>query len=164
MKSVDYKKNLTDESRVFFSWSNHENLPVLSVSDNVQKLLGFAPEEFTTGKHTYLSLIHFQDQARLLAEIDSAKSKKLEECTLTPYKIRNAQGHYLYVSSSIQFIKNDNDNVEEFRGYIQSSTHSSESNKLLNLVLSSTHLGLWEWSVDEQTIPITLNGSKILLS
>ena len=162
MNNVSDKRHSNHKNRIFFSWANDKNLPVLSVSDNVQSVLGFNATDLLSGKPTYLSLVHFQDKERLLSEIDLAKENRLEECTLTPYKIRSADGQYHYVSSTIQLIKNNHNDIEELQGYIHDTASDSEQNKLLGLVLSSTNLGLWEWDIPKKCVKFDKRLANIL--
>jgi PAS domain S-box-containing protein len=74
-------------------WQSAPPWPVDYISPNVQALLGYAPEDLTTGRISFETLIHPEDRLRVHQEADMQRCKGLTHYE-QQYRLRNATGAY----------------------------------------------------------------------
>lgn len=106
---------------VAFKWNAAKGWPVEHVSLNVEDQFGYTPEDFTSGKVSYPSIIHPDDLLRVGAEVASYSEKKgsfFEQ----EYRIKHADGEYRWVFDFTVVVRDSNGIITHFKGYINDIT------------------------------------------
>ena len=104
---------------VAFLWKNAEGWPVEFVSDNVNDLLGYKSEDFTSGKISYAEVVHPQDLERVGEEVAIfSEEKGREEFAHKPYRVIAKKGEIKWVDD-MTFIRRDrNGNITHYEGIV----------------------------------------------
>ena len=102
---------------VVFKWKAAEGWPVEYVSPNVSQF-GFEPEEFTSGKVPYATIVHPDDLERVAGEVESFTSAGLA-CFEQEYRIvgRDGQARWLYDFTVV--VRDEKNQVTHYHGYVQ---------------------------------------------
>ncbi|BBP42318.1 PAS domain-containing hybrid sensor histidine kinase/response regulator [Thiosulfativibrio zosterae] len=140
---------------VLFVWENKPNWPVVQVSKNIKRILGYDPEAFTLQNIPYIEQIHLDDLPRVGAEV--AKALANPKCTgfeHQPYRLRNAAGEYRWVRDTTQLIRDDKHQVTHFLGYLIDVTTefkhqqtAKEYQLRYELAFEAINDGLWDWDL-----------------
>ena len=129
------KETLTIINRgntVAFTWKNAEGWPVEFVSDNVEKLFGYAAEDFTSGRVPYTSCIHPDDLKRVAQEVEEFSNEKDKtEFTHEPYRIITNSGQIKYISDWSFIVRNSKGIITHYQGIIGDVTERKKSEKQL---------------------------------
>ncbi|MFK5986516.1 MAG: PAS domain-containing protein, partial [Pseudomonadota bacterium] len=131
---------------MFLKWANKEKSPVEFVSQNILTILGYTPDDFMEGKIKYFDLIHPDDIAKVMHEIDYSSTHGIDEFTHELYRIKDNLGNYHHVYEHTQIIRDNQGNIIHYQGYISDETDFFQKQERLELVLSGTGLGLWDWN------------------
>ncbi|MFC4637337.1 PAS domain S-box protein [Deinococcus hohokamensis] len=75
------------------------------VSDKVTPMLGYTREQWTGSPHFWESLLHPEDRARVLAQLP--ERSRQEEPYSIDYRLRHADGHYLWLRDLITPVVED---------------------------------------------------------
>lgn len=105
---------------VVFKWQNREGWPVEYVSPNVAAQFGYTPEDLTSGKVPYASIVHPDDLARVGAEV-SAFSKQGLASFDQIYRIAHADGLYCWINDFTTVIRGQDGAITHYLGYILKS-------------------------------------------
>ena len=140
---------------VLFVWENKPNWPVVQVSKNIKRTLGYDPEAFTQQNTPYIEQIHLDDLPRVGAEV--AKALADPQCSSfenKPYRLRNAAGEYRWVKNTTQLIRDDKQQVTHFLGYLIDVTtefmlqqKAKEYQLRYELAFEAINDGLWDWDL-----------------
>ncbi len=83
---------------VIFQWKNEKGLPVEFVSDNVEKIFGYAPEEFLNGDIDYLDTVHPDDLEMVLKDgAGFGITHEINDFKPEPYRIKTKNGEIKWV-------------------------------------------------------------------
>ncbi|WP_193113423.1 diguanylate cyclase [Sulfurimonas marina] len=126
-------ENLVDEQRdllslfdigdsTLFKWCNNEAWSVAYVSKNVEKMLEYTKEDFSSNRVTYLDCIYKDDYNRVAKEVENAEHDKLDFFTHEPYRIVTKSGEIKWVVDYTVVKKDETGNIEYFIGYISDIT------------------------------------------
>lgn len=113
---------------VIFRWRIGEGWPVDYVSVNVQSQFGYDPNDFTSGKVKYKSIIHPDDIARIEQEVQEFKQKDVPYFE-QEYRIFTASGEIKLVYDFTVIVKNEVGQIDYFHGYILDITEREVANK-----------------------------------
>ncbi len=104
---------------VAFLWRNEAGWPVEFVSDNITKLTGYTPQEFTTGEVRYAEIIHPEDLDRVAGEVaDYSRDEDREGFTHQPYRLVS-KGREVRWVDDITYIRRDSKGaITHFEGII----------------------------------------------
>jgi len=150
--------SLFDKSdSVLFKWNNDATWSVAYASSGVEKLFGYTREQFIEGVVPYASLIHPEDIERVKQEVRQGAKSKEEFFKHAPYRIRTKEGTIKWVLDYTVLLKNHNDSVLYFVGYITDITEQInlqlETTKLkerFELVLDAINDGIWDWDIENR--------------
>ncbi|MBU2647186.1 PAS domain S-box protein [bacterium] len=118
---------------VVFRWRNTENWPVDYVSPNVQKILGYRPEEFLNEQLHYKDLIDEQDLDRVYRRKMAPAKEGIDSLEHAPYRLRHKNGNLVWILDYTRFVRNQAGEVEFLHGYIiDISQYKATEEKLEN--------------------------------
>ncbi len=112
---------------VLFEWRNAPEWPVQFVSQNVKHLLGHKPEDFTSGKIAYGSLIHKSDLRRVSDEVSNHTEHRHEIFEHEPYRLKRTDGSYIWVLDHTRILYDSKDSVLGYFGYLIDITEHQDA-------------------------------------
>lgn len=102
---------------VVLQWKNEEGWPVEYVSDNVEEVLGYRPEDLTSGESKYTDIIHDEDLERVVEEVNANTNPGDERFTHEPYRIVTPGGGERWVREHTKNIWRDGE-LTHHLGYL----------------------------------------------
>ncbi|MEA2099587.1 MAG: diguanylate cyclase [Campylobacterota bacterium] len=107
---------------VLFKWNNDESWSVSSVSQSVNKLLGYTQHEFQNNSIQYSACIYHDDLKQVMAEVVEAVEKNLYFFEHKPYRIHTKSGEIKWILDSTVIVRDENNEVINFIGYLTDIT------------------------------------------
>lgn len=129
-----------------FKWKNNPSWDVEYVSKNISRVLGYECDDFLSQKTSYASIIHSDDLEKVLAEVKNAIQNHLETFIHEPYRVVKKSGEILWLLDTSYIIRNKNNEITHFLGYISDITKK----KLLEIQLRELNENLHN-EVEKQT-------------
>lgn len=118
------EQTLDEERRLFisgptvvFKWRAAEGWPVEYVSPNVASQLGYAPEDFTTGKIMFADIIHPEDLPRVSTNVQLHNKSGVQHFE-QEYRLAHRNGQYLWLYDLTVVIRNNTGEVTHYHGYV----------------------------------------------
>ncbi|MBV5326070.1 MAG: PAS domain S-box protein [Chlorobium sp.] len=108
---------LTGGSVYQFSWKNKLQGPVTFVSSNIQQLLGYTSDEFTSGQISYGSLIYPDDLATFVEELHRSIERNIDSFE-QEYRLRKKDGTVFRVCDYTIVLRDKKSNTLCYEGYI----------------------------------------------
>ena len=102
---------------VVFTWKAEEGWPVEYVSPNVREQLGYAPEDFTTGRIPYAAVVHPDDLVRVGAEVSAYGEQGVPSFEQT-YRVRRADGEFRWVRDFTTVRRDEDGEIRCYHGYV----------------------------------------------
>lgn len=99
---------------------------MLFISDAVERLTGWAPEEFITGQKTFAQLLHPDDVAWTTEKV--SEMLKAEQAYMIEYRIIDRAGKEHWVSESASGVRGEDGNIEWIDGVIIDVSDSKRRN------------------------------------
>ncbi len=131
-KEQDILLSLFDKGdSVLFKWNNDEHWSIDYVSSSVEKLLGYTKGDFTNKQITYNDCIHKDDISRVIEEVNSGSIAHKEFFKHEPYRVIRKNGDIRWVIDYTVIIRDNNDNITHYLGYINDITEEKTKDKLL---------------------------------
>jgi PAS domain S-box-containing protein len=109
---------LDGSTLIFFRWRNEEGWPVEYVTSTVEGLLGYSAEAFKSGQIIYANLIHPDDLPTVIAEVQSNSDSAVERFEHVPYRVRHANGAYIWVNDTTAILRNAQGKATHYFGHI----------------------------------------------
>ncbi|NQV42288.1 MAG: PAS domain S-box protein [Candidatus Marinimicrobia bacterium] len=124
---------------MIIKWAFSADDPVLSVSENVEKILGYTVEEFMSGGIVPAKIIHPDDidAVRKTSQDAVANGEIAFECE--PYRLQKKDGTYIWVSDYSAVNRDDQGHPLDFSGLIWEISHVIEAENELKLLLREIH-------------------------
>ncbi len=116
---------------VLFKWKNDENWTVEHVSSNIYKLLELTTNDFYNENIKYSSFIHKKDIKRVFDEVSKASNSDTSYFKHEPYRIITQSSEIKWVIDYTVIIRDDNNQIINYIGYIHDITEERENEKLL---------------------------------
>jgi len=116
---------------ILFKWKNDEAWSVAHASQSVERLLGYSTDDFLSAKISYAECVHRDDLPRVMDEVNSALEEKKEYFEHTPYRLYTKLGEIKWVYDSTILVRDSNDNVTHFIGYVTDITEMREKEQQL---------------------------------
>jgi len=107
----------TQGPAVVFKWKDADGWPVEYVSENVEDVLGYTPDELTTGDVSYGEIIHAKDAARVTREVTANSGDTTDRFSHAPYRIMTADGEKRWVLDNTKNIRTDGE-ITHRLGYL----------------------------------------------
>ncbi len=116
---------------VLFKWNNDEHWSIDYVSSSVINLLGYKQSDFLNNNVSYASCIHKDDLTRIIEEVKKGNNSKQDFFKHHPYRIITKDKEIKWVLDYTVIIKDDNNNITHYLGYVTDITHEKEKETLL---------------------------------
>ncbi|MFQ3574229.1 MAG: PAS domain-containing protein, partial [Thermodesulfovibrionales bacterium] len=146
-------------------WKNSENWPVEYVSKNVTKVLGYTEEELLSEDTRYSDFIHPDDLQRVSDELSYYLSNNINFFEQF-YRLRLKDGSYRWFYDFTMTVRDSNNMVTSFKGYLLDQTRQKEAEinlvrerERLDNIIRGTNAGTWEWNV--QTGEVVFNNRAV---
>lgn len=141
--TIQEADDIIDKSKsIAFVWQNTEGLPVSFVSGNLNKSLGYEPEDFLVRKLKYTAIIHPEDLSRVLEDLrelpGNAKQNIIDH---EPYRILTADGKERWVKVSCYVRRDKTGKATHFQGIVEDITNLKQHQDELyrsNILLEKT--------------------------
>jgi len=165
---IEAKEQLRKERDLFSDgpvctmiWSPEKSWPVLYVSDNIHKILGYTSREMISSEFNYASLIHSEDIDRISLEMEMHRNNNVNSFEQS-YRIKSKSGSYKWFYNFTKLVRNTLGKVIEVRGYIFDQSALMQANKALSLSehnfrLLAEYNNDWEYWIDQ-------NGKYVFIS
>jgi diguanylate cyclase (GGDEF)-like protein/PAS domain S-box-containing protein len=141
LKETNNLLSLFDESdNVLFKWKNDETWSVAFVSKSVYSLLGYTKEEFEEGKVCYSSCIFPEDISRVTKEVEDFSKSDKNFFKHKPYRIKTKSGQLKWISDSTTLIKNSDNVITYFLGYLSDITEEKNYQDRLEILSRTDQL------------------------
>jgi len=102
---------------VVFKWEDTDGWPIEYVSENVEEVLGYTPDELQSGEMQYLDIIHEDDRGRIVEEASELDSEGVDSITLDPYRVATASGGVRWVKEYTRAIESGGE-PDHLLGYL----------------------------------------------
>jgi diguanylate cyclase (GGDEF)-like protein/PAS domain S-box-containing protein len=112
---------------VLFKWNNDETWSVNSVSQSVQRLLGYSPDALLSHQIVYAKLIHPDDIERVEQEVHHAIENNSYFFTHQPYRIFTLEGEVKWILDNTVIVRDSENTIINFVGYLTDITALKKS-------------------------------------
>ncbi|MFW5900299.1 MAG: PAS domain S-box protein [Halodesulfurarchaeum sp.] len=103
---------------VIFKWRDEPDWPILSVSENVEDVLGYTARELETNSMTYADLVHDRDLTHLREEARKYTNGELDRLGHDPYRVETKDGRIRWVLEHTRTIEDPALGTEVLFGYV----------------------------------------------
>lgn len=109
-----YEMALASFDRIFYVW--YPLTDKVLIQGAFEKVFGYSPEEYPQTTVAWRNLVHPDDRARILPEVENALQQQ-QPFTLR-YRVRAKRGHYIYVEDQGHFIRDAEGRILNVVGFI----------------------------------------------
>jgi PAS domain S-box-containing protein len=127
------EKALLEERRLFiggptvaFKWRAAEGWPVDYVSPNLLERFGYTPEDLTSGRVPYASIVHPDDLARVVEEVESHGASGVP-CFEQEYRIARADGEWRWVHDFTVVVRDSGGCITRYDGHVADVTERKQA-------------------------------------
>lgn len=168
-EALRYERDLFSEGPMFTILRGMgPDLPVLRVSRNVEKLLGYTPKEMTTPGFLFADLLHPDDKERLRAESLAFQSQGRSVYEQS-YRLRTKQGEYRWFSDRTNLVFDEQGTLLSIQGYVFDQNYQKtlettleKERRRLEGIVSSMDAGTWEWNLETKEHTINSRWAEML--
>lgn len=159
VKELIKNQNLFSSGPVItIEWVPQNNWPIKNISNNCENILGYTKDEMLYKDFNYSNLIHPDDKYKVSQEVQYFIKNNIDMFEQS-YRIQLKDGTYKYFYDYTKVIRNDNNKIINFIGYIFDQTNLKEKeksllvekNRLSNIIIG-TNTGTWEWNIQTNDI------------
>ena len=115
---------LTASPAVIYSYDLADPYATTFVSQNVEKLLGFAPREFTEDPRFWLEHVHMDDLSRVLGEAGNVLERGFFRLD---YRLQGKNGDFLWIRDETRLVRDSHGTPREVVGYIVDVTERRQA-------------------------------------
>ncbi|MDZ7716411.1 MAG: PAS domain S-box protein [Balneolaceae bacterium] len=151
--SYPFSELLQNSTIIFYHCSLEENYPIVFISDNVQDILGYQPEEFYSSSTFWMDKIHPEDREKVNAAFLDILNEKRR---VFEYRIRHKNGDYLWIRDENTVSYDDQGEPKAITGTainISGQKEAEEEVKKLNATL--------EQRIEERTRDLSSANRKL---
>lgn len=127
--SYPFKELLATSGIIFYHCSVEEKFPLLFISDNVEEILGFTPEEFYRKDSLWMDRLHPDDHDHIVRSFE-----KLPETNsfVAEFRFLDKSNEYIWLRDEVRLIRADNGNPESIVGSSINITSRKKAEEELN--------------------------------
>lgn len=101
-----YRTLVEDTSVVIYRDKATENSPALFISKQIENILGYTPEEFTSDPEFWIQAVHPQDFERVMKSIHETLTSGMR--TICEYRIKSKSGEWVWLRDESVLINDEN--------------------------------------------------------
>lgn len=133
---------------VVCKWKNDAEAgwPVTYVSENVEDVFGYTPEELYAADPAYSEIIHNEDLPRVTEEVKS-NGGNVDQFQHEPYRIKTATGEIRWVLDYTQNVRDEDGTITDRVGYIVDITERKDREIYLEQAEAVGEFGTWKWGI-----------------
>lgn len=142
--AIDEWELFSEGPVVVFEWRNEEGWPVEYVSPNVERRLGYSPEELYAAEPPYAEIVHSDDIDRVTREVEAGSEEPTDRFSHEPYRMVTKGGDIRWVLDYTQIVR-ENGEITGYVGYVVDITEYKsqlEYVNALNATIRSLHEAL----------------------
>ncbi|NGP77966.1 PAS domain S-box protein [Balneolaceae bacterium YR4-1] len=127
--SYPFKELLATSGIIFYHCSVEENFPLLFISDNVEEILGFTPDEFYQKDSLWMDRLHPDDHDEIIRSFE-----KLHETNsfVAEFRFLDNNNEYIWLRDEVRMIRTDNGKPESIVGSSINITSRKKAEEELN--------------------------------
>lgn len=132
-----------------FIWKNEKDWPVEYVSKNIMNHLGYAPEDFTSGRFKFENFVHFDDWSEIIKDGHRKVFTEGASNYTQEYRLRSSDGDYLWVHDFTMVVRDHHGEISHFHGYLTNITDRKnveealrESEGRLRAIIDNSPVGI----------------------
>jgi PAS domain S-box-containing protein len=111
--------NIINQSpAIVFIWKNEIGWPVEYVSENVESVFGYTPEEFLSGTVSYADVIHPDDMKRILHDLAAYARNKREKRIDQEYRIITRDGNLVWLDHRTLILRDEQGEIKRYQGIV----------------------------------------------
>ena len=115
-----------------FIWKNLPGWPVMYVSNNVEKWLGYSSDDFISGKVIFANIVHPEDLNRVSEEVATFSGEKnRNDFAHKPYRIISKDGQVKWFDDRTSIIRDKKGNITHYEGILLDITEIILAEELL---------------------------------
>jgi len=139
---AEKREMFTQGPAVVFKWREAEGWPVEYVSQNVEEVLGYTPDELQSGSVQFTELIHEEDRERVLQVVADNSTEGIEQFSHEPYRVVTADGTVRWVLNYTRNIWKDGE-ITNRLGYLVDITEQRQNEIYLQNAQKVADIGWW---------------------
>lgn len=149
-------------------WSPKKGWPILYVSKNVEKVLGYSQETILSEEFFFEPLIHTDDLDMIVKEVEKNIAQGIDTFEQS-YRLKMKDGSYKWFYDFTKLVRNTENEIESIRGYLFDQSRLKETEgrlaretQKLNDILFGTNIGTWEWNLDTREMVINERWAEVI--
>lgn len=122
-----------DGPAVVFRWDPdaEEGWPVDYVSENVEDVFGYTPEELESGEVPYSDLLLEEEIDRIAREVAEHSDETTERFSHEPYRIETKDGDHRWVEDITKIVRDETGDITNYLGYLLDITERKHTQAAL---------------------------------
>lgn len=151
--SFPFENFANASSIIFYQCSLDSNFPIVNISHNVEKILGYQPEDFYKNSTFWMEKIHPEDQLR----VNESFLDIIEERNRTyVYPFHHKDGHYVWLRDENTVIYDSDRNPQTIAGTAIDITKQKQAEKEVKKLNATL-----EQRIEERTRNLTVTNRKL---
>lgn len=138
---------------IFYHCSLEDNFPLLYISENVRRILGFAQNEFEQNNSLWIHRIHPQDKEEVLQNFNKVFNR---EAFVSEFRFKHKEGCYIWLRDEVKLVRDD---TGEPQSIVGSSIDITERKKAEQEVQKLNET--LEKRIEERTKDLTVANEKL---
>lgn len=135
VEALERERNLFAEGPVFtMEWGPepYDNLPLRSFSSNVEKIIGYSPEEMLHPNFSYSELIHPDDLDGLVNKLKKDVENNVDSFEQS-YRLKTKDGRYIWIYDFNILIRDEEGDLTAIRSYMYDQSAQKKAEEALRI-------------------------------
>jgi len=128
--SYPFKELLATSGIIFYHCSVEEKFPLLFISDNVQNILGFKPDEFYNKNTLWMDRLHPDDFERIVTRFDNLADT---DSFVAEFRFKHKNGEYVWLRDEVKMIRDQDGKPQSVVGSSININSRKKAEEELNL-------------------------------
>ncbi len=150
---IKIDNNTFNNSPIILFNCSPDNFNTNYISQNVELILGYKQKDFISKKINIFSIIHKDD----IKKVNEAFQYNINELEVNffniDFRVISNKGNIVYLSGKINLIKNSQNKLISYHGYVLDTTKQKKLERRLclsenkfEMAMDSVGYGLWDWN------------------